>query len=94
MAAYLIGHITIKDPDAWQKYVDGVKTSLDPFGAKVLFRGERAAVLTGTHPYRHTVVIEFSDQQTLQSWYNSEKYQELIPIRDKAADVVIISYNT
>lgn len=93
MAAYLIGHITIKDFVEWKKYVDGVKASLIPFGADVIFRGKRSAVLTGVHSYHHTVVIRFSDQPTLQSWYNSKKYQELIPIRDKAADVVIISYD-
>ena len=30
MAAYLIGHITIKDSVEWKKYVDGVKESLIP----------------------------------------------------------------
>ncbi len=31
MAAYLIGHITIKDPVKWEKYVQGVQVSLAPF---------------------------------------------------------------
>jgi len=39
------------------------------------------------------VVIKFPDQPTLQNWYNSESYQQLIPTRDRAADVVIISYD-
>ena len=30
---------------------------------------------------------------TLQQWYNSRAYQDLIPIRDKAADVLLISYD-
>jgi uncharacterized protein (DUF1330 family) len=50
-------------------------------------------VLEGEHPYDLTVVIEFSDQKSLHSWYGSEEYQKLIPIRDRAADVVIISYD-
>ena len=93
MAAYLIGHITIKDPVKWNVYVEGVRKSLVPFEAQVIFRGRRAAVLTGEHPYQDTVVIKFPDQPTLQNWYHSESYQELIPIRDRAADVVIISYD-
>jgi len=93
MAAYLIGHITVKDPDLWQEYTAGVKKSLGPFEADVVFRGQRAAVLAGEHSYQQCVVIKFSDQDSLQKWYNSDTYQALIPTRDKAADVVIISYD-
>lgn len=93
MAAYLIGHITIKNPVKWNQYVEGVRNSLIPFKAEVVFRGKRASVLTGEHSYLDTVVIKFPDQPTLQSWYQSETYQQLIPIRDSAADVVIISYD-
>ena len=93
MAAYLIGHITVKNPDKWKIYVAGVQKSLEPFEAEVIFRGKRAAVLTGVHPYQNTVVIKFPDQPTLQQWYQSESYQSLIPVREQAADVVIISYD-
>ena len=93
MAAYLVGHISVKDPDLWQVYIAGVQTSLIPFDATVVFRGKRAAVLAGEHSHDQCVVIEFSDQQTLQQWFNSEAYQALIPARDKAADVVIITYD-
>ena len=93
MSAYLIGHITIKNLDKWQTYVEGVKESLMPFEAEIIFRGKRASVLAGEHVHDNTVVIKFSDQPTLQQWYNSEDYQRLIPNRDEAADVVILSYN-
>ena len=93
MAAYLIGHITVKDPDRWKVYVDGVRESLIPYEAEIMFRGKRAIVLTGEHSYENTVVIKFADQKTLQHWYNSEVYQKLIPNRDEAADVVIIGYD-
>ena len=93
MAAYLIGHITIKDPARWKIYTDGVRESLIPYGAEIVFRGKCAAVLTGEHPYHHAVVIRFPDQPTLQRWYHSDRYQGLIAVRDTAADVVIISYD-
>jgi uncharacterized protein (DUF1330 family) len=93
MAAYLIGHISIKNPDKWKIYVDGVQKSLLPFNAEVVFRGKRATVLAGRHPHEYTVVIKFPDQPTLQQWYHSKEYQDLIPIRDEAADVVIISFD-
>ncbi len=93
MPAYLIGHIVIKNSEKWKIYVDGVQKSLMPFNGKVVFRGKRATVLTGAHSHDHVVVISFPDQSTLQRWYDSEEYQNLIPIRDQAADVVIISYD-
>ena len=53
----------------------------------------RAAVLCGEHGHPNAVVIKFLDQPTLQGWYASPAYQDLIPIRDQAADVVLISYD-
>ena len=93
MSAYLIGHITVKDPDLWQVYITGVQKSLVPFGADLVFRGQRAAILAGEHSYDQCVVIKFANQAAIQEWYNSEVYQGLIPTRDQAADVVILSYD-
>ena len=92
MAAYLVGHITVKDDELWQKYVSGVQESLSPFGAKVVFRGQLDKILAGQHEHDLVVVIEFSDQSTLDNWFNSGKYQSLIPLRDKAANVTITTY--
>ena len=92
MAAYLVGHITVKDDELWQKYLAGVAESIAPFDSKVVFRGQLVKILAGQHEHDLVVVIEFSDQSTLDAWYNSEKYQSIIPLRDKAADVVITTY--
>jgi len=94
MAAYLIGHITVKNPDLWQLYIAGVQKSLVPFEADVVFRGKRAAVLAGEHSYDQCVVIKFANQAAIQDWYNSAAYQGLISTRDQAADVAIISYES
>ena len=92
MAAYLVGHITVKDDELWQQYVAGVAESIAPFDSKVIFRGHLDKILAGKHEHDLVVVIEFSDQSTLDEWFNSKKYQSLIPLRDKAANVVITTY--
>mgnify|MGYP000533455715 CR=1 FL=1 len=92
MAAYLVGHITVKDDELWQEYMAGVSESLVPLTSKVVFRGQLADVLAGQHDHNLVVVIEFIDKTTLDEWYGSEKYQSLIPLREKAADVVITTY--
>ncbi|MGD9007835.1 MAG: DUF1330 domain-containing protein [Desulfobacteraceae bacterium] len=92
MPAYLVGHISVKNDGLWQKYVEGVGESLSPFECRIMFRGKLVSVLAGRHEHDNVVVIEFSDYTALNDWFHSEKYQSLIPIRDKAADVVITTY--
>ncbi|PLX93152.1 MAG: DUF1330 domain-containing protein, partial [Desulfuromonas sp.] len=70
----------------------GVAESLAPFDTRIVFRGTRAATLAGTNDRDLAVVIEFRDQTTLENWFNSDTYQALIPLRDRAADVVITTY--
>jgi len=94
MAVYLVGHISVKDYELWQQYVTGVQESLIPFDAKIVFRGQLIEVLTGLHDYDTVVVIEFPEQSVLDKWYHSDVYQALVPIRDKAANVAIMSYAT
>ena len=92
MAAYLIGQITVRDHEAWNQYTEGVRDSLSPFAAEVVFRGRRASVLAGDHGKELAVVIRFADHDTLLRWFRSDAYQALIPLRDRAADVVIVGY--
>ncbi len=94
MAAYLVGHISVRNKELWQQYVAGVAESLTPFKAKMVFRGQLSTVLAGEHEHELIVVIEFTDHTTLQAWFNSEKYQAIIPLRDEAADVVITTYES
>jgi uncharacterized protein (DUF1330 family) len=94
MPAYLVGHISVKNDDLWQTYVEGVGESLSAFESKIVFRGKLVSVLAGRHAHDTVVVIEFCDHGTLDDWFRSESYQSLIPIRDAAADVTITTYET
>jgi uncharacterized protein (DUF1330 family) len=69
-----------------------VRESLQPFDAELVFRGRKASVLAGEHAHQLAVVIRFADHATLTRWFRSEAYQALVPIRDRAADVVIVGY--
>jgi len=93
MPAYLVGHIKVLDQAAWQDYVTGVAKSLTRFSAEVVFRGKRHAVLAGEHDKELTVVIRFASQAQLQEWFVSAAYQDLVPLRERAAEVTIISYD-
>ncbi len=93
MSAYVIGHITVKDADKWAEYRRQVPATLEPWGAQLVLRGQKKAVLAGEHHYTDTVVIQFPDQNAVNGWYDSEAYQALIPLRSQAAEVVLISYD-
>lgn len=93
MSAYVIGHMTVKDIDKWAEYRRQVPSTLEPWGAKVIFRGQRTGVLTGEHRHTDIVVIQFPDQDALRGWYSSEAYQALITLRNEAAEMVLVSYD-
>ena len=94
MAAYVIGHITVKDAEKWAEYRGKVPASLARWGGEVILRGRRFAVLSGDHPHTDTVVIRFPDANAIRNWYGSPAYQALIPIREQAAEMVLVAYET
>ena len=91
--AYVIGHITVKDAEKWNEYRSQVPATLAPWGAKLVFRGKLASVLSGEHRHPDTVVIRFPDTKAIDGWYASPAYQSLIPLRKKAAEMVLLAYD-
>lgn len=94
MAAYVIGHITVRDAEKWAEYRNRVPGTLVPWGAELVLRGKRMAVLCGHHDHTDTVVIRFPNPDSVARWYSSAAYQELIPLRTEAADMELISYES
>lgn len=90
--AYIIGHIKIKDAAKWAEYCSKVPGTVAPWGASLVFRGEQACFLAGEHPYTDTVVIRFPNRAAIDGWHGSAAYRALVPIREQAADVLLISY--
>ena len=93
MSACVIGHITVKDEQKWAQYRAQVPATLAPWGAELLFRGQRAGILAGQHEHVDTVVIRFPDADTVDAWYNSPEYQALIPLRQQAADLDLVVFS-
>jgi uncharacterized protein (DUF1330 family) len=90
--AYVIGHITVKDPEKWAEYRSLVPATLAPWQAELVFRGATQAVLGGEHAHSDCVVIRFPDAAAADGWFHSPAYQALIPLRLAAAEVVLVSY--
>jgi len=90
--AYVVGHVTVKDAEKWAEYRNRVPATLQPWGAELVFRGKRVAVLAGAHSHSDIVVIRFPDKEAAAKWYSSAAYQLLIPLREQAADMVLLCY--
>ena len=92
MSACVIGHISVKDEEKWAQYRTQVPATLAPWGAELLFRGQLANVLAGQHRHTDTVVIRFPDRASVDGWYQSAAYQALIPLRQQAADLDLLTF--
>ena len=92
--AYVVGHITVRNAEKWAQYRSQVPQTLAPWGAELVFRGTQVAVLAGANPHADIVVIRFPDVASVNQWFSSPAYQSLIELREAAADVVLLSYDT
>lgn len=90
--AYVIGHLTVKNADKWAEYRNRVPATLAPWGAELVFRGKRVSILAGEHPHADVVVIRFPDLGAVDGWHSSPAYQALIPLRQEAAELVLLTY--
>ena len=93
MSACVIGHITVKDEEKWAQYRAQVPATLAPWGAELLFRGQRTDILAGAHARTDTVVIRFPDADAVDAWYSSPEYQALIPLRESAAEIDLVVFS-
>lgn len=90
--AYVVGNITVRSPQKWAEYTRQVPGTLAAWGAEVVFRGKNVAALAGSSPHQDIVALRFPDVASVNGWYASPAYQRLIPLREEAADVVLLCY--
>lgn len=86
---YIMGHITVKDPEAYKEYVERDTPILNALGGQFIIRGGQSQVPEGETLQRH-VLIEFPSYEAALAAYNDPEYQEVADIRRRNADSVII----
>jgi uncharacterized protein (DUF1330 family) len=91
MSAYIIGRITVTDPQEYAAYAAQTVALAEQFGGRFLVKGGAQTVIEGNCPARH-VIIEFPDRQTALDWYNSTEYRRILPLALSASerDLVIV----
>ena len=86
---YIIGHITVTDPDRYPEYIRRDTPILERHGARFVVRGGKSETPEGTAQDRH-VVIEFPSFEAAKAAYEDPEYQEVAEIRRASADSTII----
>src|SRR5690606_41850608 len=89
-AAYVIAHITVREPVKWAEYCSKVPAAVAPWGAEVVFRGHDAQVLAGEHGFTDTVVIRFPNRAAIDGWHGSAAYRSSVTPRILAADCGLV----
>ena len=81
MAGYLIAHIEVTDPEAFEAYRAVVPAVIAKFGGRYLVRGGTVEVLEGELPMPRLVIVAFDSVDQVRRFYDSPEYQEILPLR-------------
>lgn len=86
---YIIAHITVNNPEAYQEYIVRDTPLIASYGGKALVRGGASEEPEGPQFTRH-VVFEFDDFEKAKALYNDPEYQEVARIRRENATSMIV----
>jgi uncharacterized protein (DUF1330 family) len=86
---YIIGHITVRDPEDYKEYIERDTPILEGLGAKFIVRGGQSEIVEGETFERH-VVIEFESYEAAKRAYHDPDYQVVAEIRRRSADSTIL----
>lgn len=92
MSAFFTATAKVKDGQKLQEYGAQAGATIAAHGGEFILRGKKNEVLAGSADNQMLVVVKFPNSETLSGWYASEEYQALIPLREEAADMTIVSY--
>jgi uncharacterized protein (DUF1330 family) len=83
---YFFVEVEIADPVAYEAYRTRVPDIISTHGGKILMRGGDPQPLDGVMPHRRRVIVEFDSSEAVKTFYYSDAYQAVKPIRLKASN--------
>ena len=86
MPAYVVVNIRIHDRDLYAEYARGAPATIEGFGGRYLARAGAVEIREGDWSPERLVILEFPDVDAARGWYESPEYQELLAIRQRAAE--------
>jgi uncharacterized protein (DUF1330 family) len=91
MAAYIVGHFTIDDEEAYGRYAEAFFPVFEKYGGELVAVDDQQPIVEGTAPPGRTVILRFSDLDTAKAFWNSAEYQEIAEHRRAGTTPSIIT---
>ncbi len=82
---YFIAEIDVQDAQRYAQYTAQTPAAIARHGGKFVVRGGAMEAVEGQPPQGRVVVVEFPSLEAARTFYQSEDYQPLIPIRQSAS---------
>jgi uncharacterized protein (DUF1330 family) len=86
MAAYIFANVKVTDPRHYQEYAAQTPGLIEKYGGKFLVRAGKFEQMEGSLPLARVVLLEFADMAAARKFYHSPDYQEVLKIRQAAAE--------
>ena len=83
---YFFVELDIVDPAAYEAYRTAVPDIISAYGGRILVRDGDPQPLDGAVPHRRRVIVEFDSPEAVKTFYNSDAYQTVLPIRLNASN--------
>ena len=83
---YFFVELEIADPAAYEAYRTAVPDIISAHGGRILVRGGDPQPLDGSVPQRRRVIVEFDSPEAVKTFYDSNAYQPVLPIRLNASN--------
>jgi uncharacterized protein (DUF1330 family) len=92
MAIYVLASITVNDRDSYEEYKQKVPSIIAQYGGRYLVRGAKGEIIEGNWEDKRSILLEFPNRNTFETWYNSEEYKELKELRQSIANSNIVLF--
>ena len=84
-AGYYIGERDVHDEEGYAKYARFAGLTIEEHKGEYLVKGGAWERLEGAAPMPRVIVVRFPSVTACMDWYNSDDYDHVHPMRDKAA---------
>lgn len=93
MTAFFVATVTVKDPAKFQEYAQKAGETLASYNGEPVLRGKANDALAGHVDHQAVGIVKFPDHGALSAWFHSDAYQMIVPLREEAADMTIVTYS-
>jgi uncharacterized protein (DUF1330 family) len=83
---YFFVELEVVNPAAYEAYRAKVPDIIVAYGGRILVRGGDPQSLDGAMPNRRRVIVEFDSPEAVETFYRSDAYQAVLPIRLNASN--------